>query len=199
MDTIAKRLAWARARAGYPTPTEAARTRGWTISTYLGHENGDRNPSRATAKKYARAFKVRWEWLLENEGPATGGRVLQVPVQGFVGAAAEIRPFDGDSRPTEEEVELPPGAGADTAVVIVRGDSMYPRYFDGEHLFYKPEQMAPTELVGKECVVGLKDGRVLVKILRKGSKRTLFNLESWNAPMIEDQQVEWAAPVRWRG
>jgi len=83
--------------------------------------------------------------------------------------------------------------------VIARGDSMYPRYFDGERLFYVNREHPPSELIGQECVVKLHDGRMLVKILRRGSRSGRFNLESWNAGLLEDQQVEWAAPVRWRG
>lgn len=69
LDSPAQRLRWAREQHGkYKTPTEAARAFGWKVSTYLGHENGDRNPSRAAAKRYGKAYRVRWEWLLDNEG-----------------------------------------------------------------------------------------------------------------------------------
>ena len=69
LDSPAKRLRFARERHGkYATPTDAARAFGWPVSTYLGHENGDRNPSRAAARRYGRAYHVRWEWILEGEG-----------------------------------------------------------------------------------------------------------------------------------
>ncbi len=68
MDSIAERLQYLRKKAGFNTATEAARAFGWAVPTYLGHENGDRNPSRETAKRYANAYKTRWEWILEG-GP----------------------------------------------------------------------------------------------------------------------------------
>jgi len=69
LDSPAARLRWARQRfSRYRTATEAARAFGWNVSTYLGHENGDRTPSRETAKRYGRAYHVRWEWILEGEG-----------------------------------------------------------------------------------------------------------------------------------
>lgn len=196
MDTVAKRLKWARERDGrYKSPTEAARAFGWTVSTYLGHENEDRTPSRPTAKKYAKAYKVRWEWLLEGDGPPSTKGHDTTRVEGYVGAGAEFIPIaDGDPGLGDAPLIVEPNSAA----VIVRGDSMYPRYFDGEYIYYVKESRDPTDFLGQECVVKLKDGRVYIKILRRGSKKRVFNLESWNHPTIEDQAVEWAAPVTWR-
>lgn len=198
LNTVAGRLQWARNRHGkYKTPTDAARAFGWTVSTYLGHENEDRIPSRPTAKKYAKAYRVRWEWLLEGEGkPTTGAKVAQAA--GYVGAGAEVNLVDdfpkGDGL---EEVDIPPGVPDDAVVVIVRGDSMYPRYFEGERLFYIRDYQSPAELLNRECVVKIADGRIYVKVIRRGSTNSHFNLESWNAntPTLEDQVIEWAAPV----
>jgi len=199
MDTVASRLKWARREAGFDTATAAARAHRFTVSTYLGHENGNRAPSRGTAKRYGRAFNVRWDWLLEGEA-APSFEATAAPVLGYVGAGAEVNPIDDPAfRETFDQVELPPGAPPGTVAVIARGDSMYPRYFDGERLFYVNREHPPSELIGQECVVKLHDGRMLVKILRRGSRSGRFNLESWNAPLMEEQQVEWAAPVRWRG
>lgn len=195
LDTLAKRLKWARERDGrYKSPTDAAKAFGWTTSTYLGHENGDRTGARLpTIKRYAKAYKVRWEWLLDGTGqPHTKGSA--VPLEGYVGAGAEFIPFDGDPGLGDAPAAIEPNSSA----VIVRGVSMYPRYFDGEYLYFLNEMRDPSDFIGRECVVKLHDGRRFVKILRRGSKKGLFNLESWNAPMIEDQEVEWAAPVTWR-
>jgi transcriptional regulator with XRE-family HTH domain len=65
LDTPAKRLRWVREnRTNYSTGTDAARAFGWTVSTYLGHENGDRQPSVKAAKRYAAAYKVPLGWIL---------------------------------------------------------------------------------------------------------------------------------------
>jgi phage repressor protein C with HTH and peptisase S24 domain len=194
---ISDRLQWARQNHGrHATPTDAARAYGWTVSTYLGHENGDRKPSRDAAKKYAKAYRVRWEWLLEGEGkPTTGDKARTTSAVGYVGAGAEITPFDDHSPGRLEEAEIPPGVPDDAVLVIVRGDSMYPRYFDNEFLFYVRRNDDPEAHLGRESVVQLADGRIFVKILRKGAGKGLFNLESWNAPLIEDVAVQWAAPV----
>jgi transcriptional regulator with XRE-family HTH domain len=70
LNTPARRLRWAReTKTSYATGTDAARAFGWTVSTYLGHENGDRQPSVKAAKRYAAAYKVPWTWILDG-GPA---------------------------------------------------------------------------------------------------------------------------------
>lgn len=122
-------------------------------------------------------------------------RVRTAQAVGYIGAGAEIYPIDDHALGSGlEEVEIPPGVPDDAVLVIVRGDSMYPRYFDNEFLFYVRDQRNPLEFIGRECVVKLEDGRIFVKVLRKGANGS-FNLESWNAPTIENKAVEWAAPV----
>ena len=152
METAGRRLRWARERAGYATATDAARAFDWPVSTYLGHENGDRYPSRLKAKRYAQAFKVRWEWILEGEGQPQDDTPTSIPVVGHVGAGAEISPIDDHMLGSGlEEIEAPPGTPADAVSVLVRGNSMYPRYFDGERLFYIRDDRPPDELIGREC------------------------------------------------
>lgn len=189
------RLKDARIRAGFVSAMSAAKRHHWTISTYASHENGQTPVPVKAAERYAKAFKVSSGWILTGDGDKRSTRTAELA--GQVGAGGDIEPLP-ESAPIDT-VDLPPGAPANVEAVVVRGVSMYPRYFDGEHLFYTKSKNRPDELIGKECVVRLADGRMLVKIIRRGSKRNLFTLESWNAPPMEDQKVEWAAPVRWRG
>jgi SOS-response transcriptional repressor LexA len=128
LTTAAQRLQWARKNHGsYGTATEAARAFGWPVSTYLGHENGDRNPSRPTAKKYANAYKVRWEWLLDNEGPPTASaerNIKTVPLLSWVSAG---RLADAQSQIPVEEVPLLAFADlgrGEFFALKVEGDSM---------------------------------------------------------------------------
>lgn len=88
MDSPAERIKWARRnRTNYATATEAARAFGWTVPTYLGHENGDRSPSRKAAMAYAKAYRVPWEWILEGGPlPSRKGRTGPIPTRGEVAA-----------------------------------------------------------------------------------------------------------------
>ncbi len=72
---------------------------------------------------------------------------------------------------------------------------MYPRYFDGEYLFYREYEGDLTDLTGQECVVQLEDGRTFVKVLKRGQKPGRFNLESFNGPLLKNQAVRRAGPV----
>ena len=67
---------------------------------------------------------------------------------------------------------------------------------EGWLIFYGPEhQGVSEECMGKLCVVQVKDGATLLKTLKRGSRKGLFRLESWNAPPREDIKIAWAAPV----
>lgn len=192
LDSPAARLHWARQQHGkYSSPTAAARAFGWPVSTYLGHENGDRNPSRAAAKRYARAYRIRWEWLLEGEGaPRASDR--QVPVVGHVGAGAEM--YFAEGQGPFGEVQRPPGSAENAVAVEIRGESLGP--FNGWFAYFEDRRDAPSRnLVGQLCVVGLGDGRILIKRIAAGRKPKRFDLWGASGAPLQDQILTWAAPV----
>lgn len=195
MDTIGDRLKWARRRQGYEKPTDAAKARGWTISTYLGHENGDRNPSRATAQKYAKAFKIRWEWLLEGQGaPALASTT--VPVIGYVGAGGLVE-FNQDQQALDE-APRPPEATQFTVALIVRGDSMPGVADEGSIVYYEERREGVTDdFIGSICVCWLDDGRTLVKRVYRGREHGRFDLISTAYEPIRDALVTHSAKVTW--
>jgi transcriptional regulator with XRE-family HTH domain len=196
LDSPDARLRWARQQHGqYPTPTDAAKAFGWTVSTYLGHENGDRNPSRDAAKRYARAYRVRWEWLLEGEGNPTTGKSAGRLV-GSVDAGSHV--FLYDNSKILEISETPPGAIATTSALEVMGGSMRGIADDGWLIFFDDDRKVPTPaLIGKLCVLQLKSGDILIRVLQPGRKRGCYDLESATAPTMRDQRVAWAARVTW--
>lgn len=94
-----------------------------------------------------------------------------------------------------DEIEAPPGIGPNAVAVQVRGDSMYPRYMEGDTLIY--DAHSPLEKAdGQECVVALHDGRRFVKVVRVNGQGTV-TLESFNAPPLREVMVEWVAPILW--
>lgn len=192
-DARGARLAAARKDAGYDSAAEAARALNIPEPTYVGHENGSRG-FKGNAERYAAFFKVNLEWLWSGKGPR-GRKTKSTHAVGYIGAGSEVVPFDDHPVGAGlEEVEIPPGVPDDAVLVIVRGDSMYPRYKDGEKLFYMKQDRNPLELVGLECVVKLEDGRMYVKDLERGQGGR-FDLISHNAPAMRNEAVEWAAPV----
>lgn len=198
MDSPAERLQHLRKKAGFATATDAARAYGWTVSTYLGHENGDRSPGRESAKRYAAAYKVRWEWILEGEQRPVLPENDTVPILGDVGAGGEVV-FSGEPQGGHDRAPKPPGSTPDTVAVRVRGDSM-PGVAEDNWTIYYDQRVAsvPDEWVGQLCVVWLSDDRVFVKKVFRGRDPGTFDLVSTggHAPM-RDEEVAWCAKVTW--
>lgn len=122
-------------------------------------------------------------------------RARNVPVVAYVGAGSEVYSIDDHEKGGSlEEVPAPPGAGPSAVGVIVRGDSMYPAYREGDVLIYD-EHRPPADLLQRECVVELEDGRQMVKTISRGAGDS-YTLVSHNAPPIEDVYIRWAAKVK---
>jgi phage repressor protein C with HTH and peptisase S24 domain len=123
--------------------------------------------------------------------------VTTVPIVGYVGAGGSIS-FEEGQGPFGE-ADMPPKNGSPSLVAVsVRGDSMSGTLEDGWTVYYEDREEEPHEsLHTKLCIVGLQDGRVLIKKLYPGRKRGHYDLHSVNAPPLLDQPVKWAAKITW--
>lgn len=120
-----------------------------------------------------------------------------IPVVGYVGAGGAILYEEGQG-PFGEAPMPPGGARKETVAVVVRGDSMAGQLEDGWTVYYDDRHDPPTDdLLGKLCVLGLQDGRVLIKRLVRGRDRGHFDLYSAAGGVLLDQLVTWAARVTW--
>lgn len=180
----------ARARAGFATAREAAERVGVSYNTYAQHENGTRGISRDKADLYSRAFGVDPSWLLYGKRPPSDRKT--VPLVGFVGAGAEAHYYE----PADlGEVDAPEGSTDKTVAAEIRGTSLGP-LFESWLIFYDDVRSPVTpDLYGRLCIVGLLDGRVLVKKIRNAGNG-LYHLESNTEPTMFDQEVVWAARVK---
>lgn len=129
--------------------------------------------------------------------PKSAANVTTVEVVGYVGAGGTISFQDGQG--PFGEAEMPPKGRSSTIVAVrVQGDSMSGLLEDGSTVYYDRRRDSPDEsLHGKLCVVGLGDGRALIKKLYPGRKPGHYDLHSLNAPPLLDQPVTWAAKVSW--
>lgn len=192
---IHDRLKQTRAEAGYSTATDAARAFGWPISSYLGYENGDREPGKDTARKIAEAYRISLDWLLTGRG--SPGRKATLTIMGRIGAGAEIDagveqvPEEG-LYDIESTIPLPDGAIGFEVV----GESMWPRYDPGDVIVCLRDGVPLQELLdGEEAAVRLNDGRRFLKRVLKTAEKGVFNLESHNAAPIRGVVLDWAADV----
>ena len=205
--TRGDRLRIARERR-FKTGRIAAKAMGIPVSTYGAHERaeqpGGRDYGPEEAKRYARRFGVTPEWLLTGRGskPEDRGFGLEpqdpnspkVPVVGYVGAGSEAHHY-AVADVGIDEVDPPVGATDDTVAVEIRGTSLGP-LFNRWLVFYDDVRHPFTpDLIGELCVVGLADGRVLIKQVQKGREEGLYNLISQSEPPIRDVRIEWAARV----
>jgi len=127
----------------------------------------------------------------DSEGPA--GPV--VPVVGYVGAGSKAH-FYAVAQGSLDEVAAPAGATPNTVGVEIRGDSLG-ALFDRWLVFYDDVRSPVTaDLIGKLCVVGLPDDRVLIKRLHRGKAAGTFTLISERDEPIIDVVVDWAAKVK---
>lgn len=195
MGMSAERLRQARKSAGFGA-TEFARRVGKPYPTYIAHENGSRNFKIEDARRYAQLLKVSAAWLLTGEGEANS--TPYVPVVGYVGAGAMVYPIDDNSPGTGiDEAPSPPETTGQEVALIVRGDSMYPAYRDGDLIYYDRHSPNLDEVYGQECVVRLTDGSVMVKTVMRSPHPNRVTLTSYNAPPREDVEAEWVAAVSW--
>lgn len=121
-----------------------------------------------------------------------------VQVVGYVGAGAQVYPIDDHMKGGGlDEVECPPGADpSETVALRVQGDSMMPYMPPGTVVYYSERYDGGcTEYLNKLCVVKVRDGATLLKILKKGYAAGRFSLMSYNAELIEDVQIEWCARI----
>lgn len=144
-------------------------------------------------KRFSVPLGVSLKAFLDDDGAAT------VPLVGYIGANPVEQIEFVDQGGELDRIEAPPGAH-DGFAVEIKGNSMAPRFFDGDQVFYsRAKGTDPRNYLNKDCVVRLRDGRTLLKRVERGSKRGVFSLRSYNPamPTIPDAPVEWVAPVVW--
>jgi transcriptional regulator with XRE-family HTH domain len=126
-----------------------------------------------------------------------GGKPLapKAPLVGYVGAGA-VAHFYAEGQGPFDEVDAANDSGPQTVALQVRGHSLGP-LFDNWIMFYDNVRTTADEIaIGRLCVCGLFDGRVLIKGVKKSQATGQWNLLSNTEPPIYDVNLDWAAPVR---
>ena len=116
-----------------------------------------------------------------------------VPIMGRVGAGAVIEPVPPEGL---GEVELPFPISEETVAFEVAGDSMLPKYENGDIIVVFREQRHPvSSFYGEEAAVRLKSGERYLKTIERGKSASFVNLTSFNAKPISGVRLEWIGEI----
>lgn len=184
--------------------TGASLTRGAVGNWELGKEVGIDN-----LKAIAELANVSLDWLAYGAGEKPTKDNLRpiirseeernrVPLLGYVRAGAAAYYYADADNPLDWVPPIDDGTD-DTVAVQIQGESLG-SFFD-QWLVYYDEVRSPVtpDLIGKLCVVGLMDDRVVVKKIRRSKSKDprLFDLISNNGmDDITDVEIVWAARVK---
>lgn len=202
----AARLRHYREAAGFRSASAAARQYRWVDSTLRSHENGTRPIGDDDAHRYAEKFsrpgrKITAQDIMygpaENRGEPPEMGVARVPVMGKVGAGGDVDP-EYEQVPPDGlyQVELPFVVPDELIAFQVEGESMMPKYEDGDVILVWRETKKPLEsFYGREAIVRTSDGHRYIKTILYGKTRAVVNLQSFNAKLIEGVRLEWIGEV----
>lgn len=169
------------------THDQAASAVGVSRGQFIKLERGERRLTADYISQAARGFGVSEADIIAERN--------KVPLVGYVGAGSHAYLFSEGQGPFDE-VDAPEGSTEDTVAVEIRGDSLG-SFFDQWVVYYDDVHTPPTSsMMNKLCVVGVADGRILIKKLVRGTLPGHYTLLSQFEPPIYDVLIEWAALVK---
>jgi repressor LexA len=119
-----------------------------------------------------------------------------VIISGYIGAGGEVIFEDISDDEHADSVPRPPSISGELNALVVRGDSMLPKYNDGDIIYIQRQHDGLlAEYIGEDCAIRLTYGATYLKTIAYGSQKGLFTLRSLNAADMVDVEIEWASPV----
>ena len=168
---------------------------GMTPTTLYNYLQGSTRSLRGdTQAMIAAAYGLSEQEIFGGQGGDSMKRPDYVPVVGKVIHGLGLMLFEGLAE-NFETVPAPEYATENTVCLIVDG-GQFGDFFDGWHIFYENERAAlRPELVGKLCIMGLNDGRVVCRWIRPGAMPDRYHLVSHVGQPMFDQTIVWATKV----
>lgn len=150
------------------------------------YERDEYEPPRDVVEKLALVLETSPEYLYFGRSPLQ----IALPVVGRIGRAGLLEPA---AEPTMELVQL---RDQQLRGFRVRDDSMAPVFRPGQlALALSGAGEAPAPLLGRDALVELLDGRVLLRRLLPSSDPDRFDLAAYNAPLLPMVVVQEARSI----
>lgn len=176
---------WVEAHGGVANVKAVANVPGSTLYSYLGGKT--QSLKGTTQEAISEAFSASVSDMF--------GATTTVPVVGYVQAGAEAVLYAAGQGPFDY-VTAPEGSTDHTVAVEIRGQSLG-EFFEEWLVFYDDVRSPVTpDLFNQLCVVGLPDGRILVKKVKPSKTEGFYHLASQTEGTMTDQEIMWAAKVK---
>ena len=128
--------------------------------------------------------------------PPTIAATFIVPVIGKIGAGGAIDTTAENHTSPLFHIYVDQHHQPSTVAYQVSGDSMFPKYSDGDIVLVDMRGNDPSFIVGRDAVVFIADEGRFLKQIAHGSKPDLYDLISHNAPPMRDKALKWASRVK---
>lgn len=156
--------------------------------------SGKRSMSMNEAQSLAGHLLVPVTEVMRQAGIDVLDDVRKVPIAGYIGKEGSVTLLPNG---THDTVVAPADCPANTFALQMR---VVNSYRDGWLYFVTGVQQPPQGQLDKMCVVALKDGGLIITVIKRGYKRELYNLvlmHESEARVLENKEVAWAARVLW--
>lgn len=177
-----------RESAGF-THERVARLMGMSRGGFIKLERGERRLTSNYIVRAAEIFGVPESAVLSEQ--------TSIAVMGRIGAGAIIEP-DYEQTPPDGlfSIDLPFPVPDDLIGFVVKGESMMPRYDDGDVIVVWKEQRRPIEsFIGEEAAVRTESGRRYLKTIAAGGRPGIYELHSFNAKPLAATRLAWIGEI----
>lgn len=173
------------------TQTDMAKILNVAKSTVSMYERNQREPSADMLKKYAQTFDVSLDYLLGNERPVEGQDYITINVYGSIPAGIPIEAIEEIT--DTEDLSLKEYDKNKTYLGLkVDGDSMYPKYLDGDTVIL---EKCPDCETGTDAAVYVNGYEATLKRVIKNENGTI-TLQPINPTYSPTTYGEGDDPVR---
>lgn len=180
--------------------SELARLLGVDKGTLSLRFSGKRHIRAAFAADLARVLGQPYTEVMKRAGVdmrgtrATTNEPQALPLVGWIDGAGKVTIIDWKSK--EREFEVSGSFPSDSLCLQYRTTHTSNDIYDGWlAVICPPKAPDDGEMLDRYCIVGLKSGAVVQRVVRRGYAAGLYTLVAPPAEPIHDAEIEWFSPV----